>query len=76
MCLCVQVLYIDADTLWLESMANMKDVFKEFAQREALFGIVVETTHVKASVSWYKHGRSCNDLLRNMYLLTTYCKFM
>ena len=53
-CVCIQVLWMDADTLWLDSMANMKGVFRKFAETQALFGMVVETTHVKSHENWYK----------------------
>ena len=60
--LCVQVLYLDADTLWLESMASMRTTFKEFTKKQALFGLVVETTHMMADINYYKtqQGRSLN----------------
>ena len=53
-CKAAQVLWLDADTLWFDSMMNMKDVFKEFAEKEALLGLVAESTHLMASTNWYK----------------------
>lgn len=62
-------------------MANVKDVFKEFNERRALVGMVVESTHAVPSESWYKARRggiNCrlNDhssILADLIIQHAYC---
>ena len=44
------------DTLWIDSMANVKQEFSKMREKQALFGMSVETTFLNGNGSWYKGG--------------------
>ena len=46
------------DTLWIDSMANVKQEFFKMREKQALFGMSVETTFLNGNGSWYKGGGS------------------
>jgi len=54
----VQVVYLDVDTLWIDSMANVQQEFTKMREKSALFGMAIETTALNGNGSWYKGGRS------------------
>ena len=54
----LQVVYLDVDTLWIDSMANVKQEFSKMREKQALFGMSVETTFLNGNGSWYKGGGS------------------
>ena len=53
----MQVVYLDVDTLWIDSMANVEQEFTEMREKNALFGMSIETTELNGNGSWYKGGR-------------------
>ena len=55
--LAVQVVYLDVDTLWIDSMANVEQEFTKMREKNALFGMSIETTALNGNGSWYKGGR-------------------
>ena len=51
----MQILWLDADTLWLDGMANMKQEFDRMHKKEtALFGMALETSAMNAAKNYYK----------------------
>ncbi len=62
-----QVVYLDVDTLWIDSMANVEQEFSKMREKNALFGMSIETTALNGNGSWYKGGRPmdmANELFR------------
>lgn len=53
----MQVVYLDVDTLWIDSMANVEQEFIKMREKIALFGMSIETTALNGNGSWYKGGR-------------------
>ena len=53
----VQVVYLDVDTMWIDSMANVQQEFTKMQEKSALFGMATETTALNGNGSWYKGGR-------------------
>ena len=53
----MQVVYLDVDTLWIDSMANVEQEFAKMREKNALFGMSIETTALNGNGSWYKGGR-------------------
>jgi hypothetical protein len=52
----LQVVYLDVDTLWIDSMANVAQEFAKMREKNALFGMATETTALNGNGSWYKGG--------------------
>lgn len=53
----MQVVYLDVDTLWIDSMENVEQEFTKMREKKALFGMSIETTALNGNGSWYKGGR-------------------
>ena len=53
----MQVVYLDVDTLWIDNMANVQQEFTKMREKNALFGMSIETTALNGNGSWYKGGR-------------------
>ena len=51
-----QVVYLDVDTLWIDSMGNVEQEFTKMREKDALFGMSIETTALNGNGSWYKGG--------------------
>lgn len=61
------------DTLWIDSMANVRQEFYKMREKNALFGMSLETTALNGNGSWYKGGRHTTGCFHRMKLIRAYC---
>ncbi|CAL8465856.1 g5392 [Coccomyxa elongata] len=53
-----QAIYLDMDTLWMDTPRKLREEFRRMLEGNALFAMALETTDMNANGSWYRRGNS------------------
>lgn len=52
----MQAIYLDMDTLWMDSPKRLWEEFQRMSEGKTLFAMALETTDMNADGSWYRGG--------------------